>query len=711
MGKKQAFLTSFLVTILIATNAILIWPLFTGEYDRNVASIGIAHILNGRYLADFWQSAWNPYWYGGFPNHLIYPLLAPLSLALVQKLTFGFLSMPQVYRGVVAVAYVLTPVTLFFLVRYFTKRNLIAFFGALFYFLAPSANYFLIPGFRGLGEKLYFAPWQLSVITDYGEGPHIIALALAPLAIIAYWRLLRQPSFYKLLLAAFLMGLVVSINLFSACALGYFLLGVFLSEFVLGKSKEKLFISLLLIPLVYGLIAYCYDLSMLVSLSKSGYIHPENTFHLPPVTNLFLILIFIAGPLLFAFYELFKNKSKLQNGLVLGIWFLIFWAIPYAFYRGYWFGSQPNRYMPELNMTVAILGAAVLVWVYDWIVGKLGILGRVGKVGGGAILLGCYITVLLYWSQGFIRHSWEMVAAHPDIKSSSEYKVAKWLGENINYESGERAYLTGSPAFFFNEFADVPQLRGDEDNAQADPWWADVVYQVNAGTDGQLALGWLEAYNVRFAVVDFGASTPYKDFKYPDKFSDLETLAEIDGFKIMEIPGQHEIIQAVDLTEVERLKPFSHPIKRVLDKEGLLSFLEATREPLGVQVEYTYAYRQNPDLAVVKVKNANQKTGILFKSTYDSGWRARLVQTTNSKQQRVEIIKTGPDLMLVKPKVAGDYTLELSYHRPLVEYLGYGTTLATLIIIAFLIIKKGNFRLEFLKEQTGEKGESDEEND
>jgi len=346
MKKKLGLVLA--VIILVLTNIVLVWPLFLGEYDKNTASIGIAHVLNARYLSRFFNRGWNPFWYGGFPNHLIYPLLAPISLALIQKLSFG-LSMAQVYRIVVAAAYVLTPVSLFFLVRYFTKRDLIGLFAALFYLLAPSANYFLISGFWQIGESLHFTPWQLSVIVDFGEGPHIIALSIVPLAIIAYWRLLRKPSFYKFLLAGFLISLVVSINLFSAYALGYFLLGVFASEVVLGKGRQKLIISLLLIPLIYGLMAYCYDLSMLISLSRSGYIHPENTFRLPPITTLFLILVFAVGPILFVFYEAFKKKPKLQNRLVLGIWFFIFWAIPYAFYKGYWFGSQPNRYMPELN--------------------------------------------------------------------------------------------------------------------------------------------------------------------------------------------------------------------------------------------------------------------------------------------------------------------------------------------------------------------------
>ncbi|MBI4100786.1 hypothetical protein HY439_03555 [Candidatus Microgenomates bacterium] len=697
---KSKILTIVLALVLIGVNTVLVWPLFIGEYDRNMASIGVAHILNARYLANFLNQAWNPFWYGGFPNHLIYPLLAPITLALIQKVFF-FLSMAQIYRIIVASAYVLTPATLFFLVHYFTKRKLVAFFASLFYLLTPSANYFLITNFNLLGEKLFFAPWQLSVISDYGEGPHIIALSIVPLVVIFYWRLLRAPSFFKFLLTAVLMGVVVSINLFSAYALGYFLLGVLFSEMVLGKSKQKLFINILLLPVIYALIAFCYDVSMLVSLSKSGYMHPENVFRLPPVTTLFLIAVFIAGPVLFIVYEIFKKKPKLQNGLVLGIWFLIFWLIPYAFYKGYWFGSQPNRYMPELNIAAAIIAAVLLIKIYDYITSKS---GKLSFLTGGIVLI-LYLAGMVYISRGFIQNGWQLVSPNPDIKTTSEYKIAKWLEENIVYETGERAYLSGSPAFFLNEFAPVPQIRGDEDNAQANHWWADITYQVNAGEESGLAIGWLEALNVRFAVVDFNANTPYKDFKYPDKFLSLLEVASIDGFRIFEIPGNKNIVQAVDLNQVRRLKPFSHPVKPVLDEEGLKNYLEAIRAiSEGVTVNYSYPYRTAPNTALIEVKNAGKDTGILFKSTFDPGWKAKL-KTGSGDWKEVKIGKTGPDFMLVKSGISGDYTLKLSYHRPVVEYLGYIITLMAIVVLVVLVIIKGDFKIQFFKEEISQKDE------
>lgn len=700
-SKKSILLTIFLVAALVLINIFLVWPLFLGEYDKNMGSIGVAHILNARYISRFFFHGWNPFWYGGFPNHLIYPLLAPITLAFMQKI-LSFLTMAQVYRLTVATAYVLIPVGIFFLTRYLTKRDLPGFLAGLICILAPSANYFLIPGFKAIGLASGWAPWQLSVIVDFGEGPHMIDLAIVPLAAMAYFKLLRQPTFAKFLVTAILLSIVVSINLFSAYALGYFLLGIFLSEILLGRFKENCAISLLLIPLIYGLMAYGYDLSMIKSLAASGYIHPENVFRLPSLTTLFLLFIFGALPTLFIFYEVFKNKARLQTGVILGIWFLIFWAIPCAFYKGYWFGSQPNRYMPELNLTAAIIVAVIFTWVYDKVKQKLGLIMAL-------ILLNCFIASLLFVSRGFMQNSWRIVSANPHIKATSEYKISQWLKENISYEKGERAYLTGSPAFFLNEFADVPQIRGDEDNAQADPWWADIVYQVNKGEDGQLAIGWLSAYNVRYLVVDDGAVTPFKDFDYPQKFGSLEPVAEIDGFKIYENPEAGSIIQAVDIDKVGKLKPFSHPKKPVLDKEGLSQYLKAIKEvPVGVKLDYDYQYRTNPDLVKIKVTNASKNTGILFKSTYDRGWQAKKCSMLHAQCSMADITKTGPDLMLVKPHLSGDYTLELSYHRPLVEYLGYLTTLGTVVFLGILIIKKGNFNIEITKEASREQVDKEE---
>ncbi|MFH0864533.1 MAG: hypothetical protein V1858_05625, partial [Candidatus Gottesmanbacteria bacterium] len=48
---------------------------------------------------------------------------------------------------------------------------------------------------------------------------------------------------------------------------------------------------------------------------------------------------------------------------------------------------------------------------------------------------------------------------------------------------------------------------------------------------------------------------------------------------------------------------------------------------------------------------------------------------------------------------AGNYHLEISYHRPMVEYLGYLTTLFTIGIVIYLLIRKRNFPVVEYKQE------------
>ena len=82
------------------------------------------------------------------------------------------------------------------------------------------------------------------------------------------------------------------------------------------------------------------------------------------------------------------------------------------------------------------------------------------------------------------------------------------------------------------------------------------------------------------------------------------------------------------------------------------------------------------------------------------------------RQKTEEISKIGPDLMLIKPWLVGDYTLELSYQRPFVEYLGYATTFVTVLVLAILVFKKRNFKMSFESKELKEvekKADEDEE--
>ncbi len=672
--RKYLFITIFIIFILLA-NTFVVWPLFGGEYETNTASIGIAHIINANFFKRFGWYVWNPFWYAGFPAHLTYPILAPVLYSLPSLLLK--ISVASSYRLLNALAYVVLPISVFFLTRKISKSLLAATFASLIFAFVPSINYFLIPTFLSIGKGINFIPWQLSVLLDYGEGPHTMSLALIPFAVIAYLSLLKSPTNKKLVATAIITGLVILINLFSAYSLIFFYLVAFFSEVALGKFTEKLKISLLLGILIYGFIAFAYDLSMINALANTGYIHPENRFHLPELTKL-VLLSFVAAPILFGIFEIVKSKKNLQGKVLLGGWFLIYFAIPFIYYKfNYWLGSQPNRYLPELN----IVSAAILGWIIASLIDKIAkILPQKFYLAIATTLSMIVLFSIYMLSKDYLLAARDFVRDERNYQKWPEYKISRWLGDNLEKEKGERAYLTGSPAFFANAFADILQIRGDADNGQPNPWWADVSYQLNKGKNSLLAINWLKTYGVRYLVVEgSNVSTPYRDFAYPQKFSSLTKKAEINGFNIYEIPDNTELfIRLESAGALENIK-----IENVLDEQSLNHFLEVISNDKSI--DFNYQWWENPSKALVKVENANKDDVILFRQNFDQGWQAQV------EGKKAKIDKVGPNFMLIKPEKSGSYEVSLTWNVPKSIYLGWAITFITIVFSVYLLSNEKSF--------------------
>ena len=159
-------------------NAVIVLPLFSGEYTQYMGSIEASYLSSARFIDENWlYASWNPLGYMGFPFHLFETPLLPYLMAAIHKLPLA-LSTAAGYRLVTAFAYVLGPVTLYLFVRYLTKRELPAVLAALAYSLMPSFVY-VMGGVRADPSVGPYGhpPWRLIVMTWYGEGPHIAALA------------------------------------------------------------------------------------------------------------------------------------------------------------------------------------------------------------------------------------------------------------------------------------------------------------------------------------------------------------------------------------------------------------------------------------------------------------------------------------------------------------------------------------------------------
>ena len=168
--------------------SILIWPLFKIVYLDRFASIESTFISDGRMLLENMPHRnWQPLWYCGTRADYVYPPGLRYGTAILTKLLHT--SPPRAYHIYIAIFYVLGILGVYILVRIGNGSRLFA-------WLAAVATALVSPSFLFLAEyrldSLFLAPQRLHALITYGEGPHMTALALLPIALAACLVALRE---------------------------------------------------------------------------------------------------------------------------------------------------------------------------------------------------------------------------------------------------------------------------------------------------------------------------------------------------------------------------------------------------------------------------------------------------------------------------------------------------------------------------------------
>ncbi len=162
-------------------NAYVCRGLFGVEYLRQMGSIECLYIGMSRYMLAHWRDlSWFPVWYAGIPAQNTYPpllhwivslvaLLRGISPAHALSLGHGAFLLPRTCYAVRADA-----------PAQWIATGGFPGGGSLFRALSPSE--WLMPAIgRATGQ---FHPERLTALVYYGEGPHVTALTLLPLAIL-----------------------------------------------------------------------------------------------------------------------------------------------------------------------------------------------------------------------------------------------------------------------------------------------------------------------------------------------------------------------------------------------------------------------------------------------------------------------------------------------------------------------------------------------
>ena len=201
-------LAAFLV--LTALNLSISWRLLKVEYTNQFSSVEGYFIAIARYISGHWGDfSWYPLWHCGMPYQDTYVPLLHLVVAATASL--GHIPAARAYHGVIGVAYALGAPALYGMaVRLGAPRGA-AFLSALCYGLFSPSALLMADVARDLGGLWYGR--RLQVMTVYGEGPHVTAMTLLPVVVLALENALVKRTGRALALAALSIALVFLTNI------------------------------------------------------------------------------------------------------------------------------------------------------------------------------------------------------------------------------------------------------------------------------------------------------------------------------------------------------------------------------------------------------------------------------------------------------------------------------------------------------------------
>ena len=614
--------------ILLAVNAVASWRLFFAEYLVYLGSIDAAYIALGRYVIEHpWDLSWFPLWYGGVPYENTYPPLMHIVVAIVAWL--GGLSPALSHHIVGAAAYCLGAVTLFALAYRLSRDRLTSVVAALVYSLVSPAALLIGAVAGDLGTA--WGPRRLHALVVYGEGPHIVGLALLPLAVVALDRALEKPKPARIYLAALAMAALPLTNWIGAFGLALAIAAYLLARAGQGWGRRTV-TTVAIAGLAYAMAAPWTPPSLLATIQHNAQ-HVVGRYPLG-----WEHLVYAAGVIVVALgLALFLIARKVPFTLRFSILFLAPLAIVTlaAEWGDLYMMPQPERYHIEMEMPFAMLAAFTLVPL-------LRRLTRAKQL----MAAGMFVIAGLVQLQGYWQYAKDMIRS-TDTEQMVEYEVARWLDENL---PGRRVFATGSTQFWLNVFADNPQIGGGFaqgiHNRQIPQVHFGVPYTISDGANTVL---WLKAYGVR-AIVVSGPKTrdSYQDYRDPGKFEGvLPEVWRSGDDAIYEVRQRSDsLARVVSRKHVVERPPYNND-----DVESIIAYVDALEDDALPVAEIEWR-RPHEGLIQADLRPSHL---VSLQISHHPGWRAWV----NGQPRQIE--RDGLGFMLMEPKCDGPCVIELTY--------------------------------------------------
>lgn len=620
-----------LALVLFLLNLWIVRALLTTEYIAYMGSIEGARIAVSRWILENWGDlTWFPLWYGGIPFQNAYPPLCHMLVAVVAWL--GNVTPALAYHWVTGIFYALGPVTLFGLALKLSGSRTYSFMTALLYsFISPAA--FLIPIVHAdLGSVWY--PRRLQALVLYGEGPHVAAMTLLPLAVLLFIVALEKLRPRWWVLAALGIASVCLTNWLGATELGLAMLAWLLASHDLNRRKQWLWAILLSLYAYVIVMPWIPPSTVLAFIGSNEFRTGGYNSVLAQHWKFLAIGALALGAILWA-----CRHFRFPNHLRFSLLFLY----PIALVTISAISADPSAMPHRLRLQLIMEMGIVMVCAA---VGKLVLDRFPSRVRTAAL---CLLLVLFIYPAMQFRKYAKILIRPADIHTTIEYREAKWLDQQM---AGRRVMVPGSISFFLNAFTDTPQFTGGFDPGLINTALIGTYYQILGGETleaGRVSVLWLRAFGVDAVAVSGPRSQEvYKPFRNPQKFHGVlaEMVREGDDV-IYSVPRRSRslahVVRRSDL-------PARQPIDG-LDIAPVLPYVSALEDPSRPAAEMFW---RNRHAAVISARM--EKDDILsVQISYHPGWTA----TVGGQPRQTFGDHLGQ--LIIEPQCEGPCSVELSY--------------------------------------------------
>ena len=556
------------------------------------------------------------------PIENAYFALVPFTVAALSGLT-GW-STAHAFHFLAALAYSAAPVFLFWFAYKLSGRLGASFAAALLWSLISPSS--VIPAlYADMGSV--WGSRRLRNLVYYGEMPHVLALCLLPVAL---WLLLRyweKPGARRFSVAALAFAGVMLSNAFGIAAAVITSLALVA---VLDGPRVKMLVSLAGIGAGAYLVICRLLPPSLIALIRVRSQLVGGDFRLTAVGGLMAALFLLGMAALWWITRRIPNRI-LRFAILMTACFSAITVIGYT--TTLTFIALPRRYMLEMDLAVCLLLAFALT---------------PRKMSRPVIAAGLLLAAFVAWKDDqFSRR----LIRPADIAQSVPYRQARWIAEHL---PGERVMVSGEYGFWFNLFADNPQLSGGHEASAPNGMQIIAVYTIYSGQnlgeqDGPISLMWLKAFGCgAITVPGPGSADLYHPIRNPRKFDGLLPLIWREGDDaIYRVP-----LRSTSLAHV--LPASAVVVRRPVhggDVEPLRPYIAALEDPALPPAKLQW---DNPERGRISAPVAAGQL-LSLQITYDPGWRAA------AGGRKLTIRRDALGMMTIDPQCTGNCTVDVEF--------------------------------------------------